>query len=157
VEVRTLSRSSSPSELLYGPAQCAAALAWTSWNLFGRQESAVLAASLAVTDGLAPMVGRLYGTYVIGYYYGYGFPYSRRHFSSHQRTEGTVVGALVGTALSTYLYQWMMGFPLLPLRLVLAYGGIAAVVGTLLKGVDNLAVPVALHLLIPRVQDWLPA
>jgi dolichol kinase len=149
VEVRTLSRSSSPSELLYGPAQCAAVLVWTAWNLFGQEESAVLAASLAVTDGLAPTAGRLYGRYVDSYSY-------RRH-SAAKRTEGTVVGALVGTVLCTYLYQWLMGFPLLPLRLVLAYGGIAAVVGTLFKGVDSLAVPVALHLLIPRVQHWLPA
>lgn len=143
MEVQALSRSSSPSELLFGPLQCAAVLVWTSWNLFGQDESAVLAASLAVTDGLAPMIGKLYGTHV------YHHPTKRK--------EGTIVGVFLGTVLYSYLYQWWMGFELLPLRIVLVYGGIAAVVGTLFKGMDNLTVPIALHLLIPRVQHWLPA
>jgi dolichol kinase len=156
-EVRALSRSSSPGELLHGPAQCAAALAWTGWRLLGSPESAVLAASLAVADGLAPMAGRWYGRHAAGGRSSSYPSYRRRHLPSHQRAEGTVAGALVGTALCTYLYQWLMGFPPLPLRLVLAYGGIAAVVGALLKGADNLAVPVALHLLMPRVQGWLAA
>ena len=92
---------------------------------------------------LAPAVAKLYTRQVY------------RHPA--KRTEGTVAAIFMGTVLYCYLYQWWLGFPLLPLRIVLAYGGVAAIVGTVLKGVDNVAVPVALHLLIPRIQVWLPA
>ena len=107
------------------------------------EEAAVLAASLAVSDGLAPAVAKLYTRQVY------------RHPA--KRTEGTVAAIFMGTVLYCYLYQWWLGFALLPLRIVLAYGFVAAVVGTVLKGVDNAAVPIALHLLIPRIQEWLPA
>jgi dolichol kinase len=142
-EVQALSRSSSPSELLFGPVQGAAVLVWVSWKMFRREEAAVLAASLAVSDGLAPLAAKLYTRQV------YRHPV--------KQTEGTIAAFFLGTVLYCYLYQWWLGFPLLPLRIVLAYGFVAAVVGTVLKGVDNVAVPVALHLLIPRIQEWLPA
>jgi dolichol kinase len=111
--------------------------------MFRKDEAAVLAASLAVTDGWAPLVAKLYTRQV------YRHPV--------KQTEGTVAAIFMGTVLYCYLYQWWLGFALLPLRIVLAYGGVAAAVGTLVKGVDNVAVPIALHLLIPRIQEWLPA
>lgn len=72
--------------------------------------------------------------------------------------EGTVVGVFLGTVSACYVYLSLMGIPLLPLRMILVYGGIAAVVeGTAFKNLDNLAVAVTLSLSFGRVQEWLPA
>jgi hypothetical protein len=51
----------------------------------------------------------------------------------------------------------MMGMTLLPLRIILAYAGIAAVAeGTAPGNCDNFVMAVVLHFSIPRVQQLLP-
>jgi dolichol kinase len=88
------------------------------------------------------MLGKLYGRHV------------HRH-SNTKRKEGTIVGIFLGTILYCYAYQWSMGLALAPLRVALVNGILAALVGTLFKGIDNLVVPIALYVLAPRVHVWL--
>lgn len=145
LEVQTLSRSSSPSELVFGPLHFAAILVWLGLYRFMTEEAAILVAALGVGDGLAPLVGALYGRHF------YQMP-----FAAQKTMEGSVVGVFVGTITACYCYLYLMGLPLLPLRLVLAYAGIAAIMeGTSLKGFDNLVVAGALHFSFDKVQEWL--
>ena len=147
MEVQTMSRSSSPSELLFGPLQFAGVLVWLGLYRFQTEEAAIIAAASGMGDGLAPLIGFRYGRHV------YQMP-----LASPKTMEGSVVGVFLGTVSGCYLYLCMMGIPLLPLRMILVYGGIAAVVeGTVPGSMDNLAVPVALHFSIDKVQEWLPA
>lgn len=146
-EVQTMSRSSSPSELLFGPLQLAAIMLWLGLYQFMTEEAAVIAAAVGIGDGIAPMIGSMYGRHV------YQMP-----LAGNKTMEGTVVGVFLGTVSGCYLYLYLLGMELVPLRLVLVYGGIAAAMeGTAVKGLDNIVVAVALHLSMPKVQEWLPA
>jgi hypothetical protein len=148
VEVQALSRSSSPSELLWGPVQLTAVIIYLGLYCFQTQEAAIIAAALGVGDGcIAPLIGTTYGRHV------YQMP-----LASRKTMEGSVVGVFLGTVSASYLYLYAMGLPLLPLRILLTYGAIAAVVeGTSPGNLDNLAIPLVLHFSMDRVQEWLPA
>lgn len=147
VEVQTISRSSSPSELLFGPIQLAAILVYLGLYQFMAEEAAIVAAALGIGDGIAPLVGIKYGRH------HYQMPFANR-----KTMEGSVVGVFLGTVSGCYLYMYLMNIPLLPLRIVLVFGGIAAVVeGTSPGNVDNLAVALMIHFSKDKVQEWLPA
>jgi dolichol kinase len=135
LEVQTLSRSSSPSELLFGPLQIAAIMVWLGLYKFMTEQAAITAAAVGIGDGLAPMIGAIYGRHM------YQMP-----FASPKTMEGSVVGVFLGTVAGCYLYLYMMGLSLLPLRMVLTFSGIAAFVeGTAPGNLDNLTVPIAIH------------
>jgi len=62
----------------------------------------------------------------------------------------------LGTASATYFFLYVLGIPLLPLRLVLAFAGIAALVeGTTPESMDNIMVPLVLYLSQDRVKTLL--
>ena len=73
----------------------------------------------------------------------------------------TMEGSLcvfLGTAVASYALLWSLGIPLLPLRVILVYAAIVAVVeGTAPGDMDNVAIAVALHVSLERVPAWLPA
>lgn len=120
-------------------------MVWLGLYRFMTQEAAVVAAAIGVGNSLAVVVGKLYGRHV------YQMP-----LSGSKTMEGTVVGVFLGTVSGCYLYLYLMGLPLLPLRMVLVYGGIAAVVESMaFKNLDNLVIAITLHLSMPRVQEWL--
>jgi dolichol kinase len=127
--------------------QFAGVLVYLSLYRFMTEEAAVTAAALGIGDALAPIFGQVFGRHV------YHMP-----LGPVKTMEGSVVGVFLGTVVAMYLFLYMLGIPLLPLRMVLAYAGIAAVVeGTSPGNMDNVLVPVVLHFSIDRVQQWLPA
>lgn len=146
--MQTLSRSSSPSELLGGPVQWAGVLVLLGLYRFMTEEAAIVMAAMGIGDALAPLAGSLYGRHV------YQMP-----LAPPKTMEGSVCGVFLGTCLASYGFVYGLGIvPLVPLRLVLIYAGIAAIVeGTTPGHVDNLSVPVVLHLSMERVRQWLPA
>lgn len=144
-EVQTFSRSSAPTELLFGPAQLAAVLILLGLYRFKTEEAAVLTAAL-VGDLVAPVVGALFGRH------DYQMPF----FSSQKTMEGSLCGVFLATCSSVYFFLYCFAQPFLPLRVVLIYAGIAAVVeGTAPAGLDNLAVPLILTLSKDRVRSFL--
>lgn len=145
-EVQALSRSSSPSELLWGPMQYAGILVYLGLYHFMTPRAAILIAALGLGDsGAAPLVGKLYGRHV------YQMP-----LAAPKSMEGSVVGVFLGTVAGIYVFFYLLGFDVLPLRLVLSYGAIAAIVeGTSPGGLDNLMIAVLLHFSIDRVDDLL--
>ena len=54
-----MSRSSAPSELLYGPLQFTIFMMYVGTQLFMTLEGAILVAALGIGDGIAPIVGKL--------------------------------------------------------------------------------------------------
>lgn len=134
----------SPTELLFGPVQFALVLIFLGLHRFVTEDAAILTASL-VGDLVAPVIGAVFGRH------DYHMP------CSVQKTmEGSLCGVFLGTCSSTYFFLYMFGLQLLPLRVVLAYAGIAAVVeGSAPNGMDNLAVPLVLMLSIDRVRSFL--
>lgn len=145
-EVQALSRSSSPSELLWGPMQFTGILVYLGLYHFMTARAAILIAALAVGDsGAAPLIGSLYGRHV------YQMPLAAR-----KSMEGSVVGVFLGTVAGIYIFFYLLGFDVLPLRLVLSYGAIAAIVeATSPSGLDNLILSTVLHFSIDRIDDWL--
>lgn len=101
---------------------------------------------MGVGDAIAPMVGSLFGRHV------YQMP-----LAQSKTMEGSVCGVFLGTCWASYFFLYCLGIPFLPLHIVLAYAGIAAIVeGTAPANMDNLVVPVLLHFSMDRVQQWLP-
>jgi phytol kinase len=148
-EVQTLSRSSSPSELLFGPLQFAAVLACCGLFCFMTTEAAIVMATIGIGDAMAPIVGSLYGRHL----------YRVLPILGPTKTmEGSVCGVFLGTCMGIYFFLYALGLPqTLPLRVVLVYAAMAAVVeGTSPGNMDNLAVPIVLHLFMDRVPQWLP-
>jgi hypothetical protein len=145
-EVHALARSA-PSELLWGPLQYMILLSWLGLYRFRTDEAAILMAAVGIGDALAPLFGATYGRHV------YQMPLGRV-----KTMEGSVCGVFLGTCAASYLFLYMLGQSLLPLRVVLCYAGIAAVVeGTMPGNMDNIAVPMILHFSMERVHHWLPA
>jgi phytol kinase len=145
LEVQNLSLSSSPSELLLGPLFLAAVLLWLTLYQFMTEEAAIVAA-VSFGDALAPLIGSRWGRHL------YSVPLSKL-----KTMEGSVVGVFLGTIAASYFYMFMMGMPLLPLRIILAYSGIAAVAeGTSPGNCDNIVMCVVIHFSIPRVRQLLP-
>jgi CDP-diglyceride synthetase len=146
VEVQALSRSSSPSELLWGPMQFTALLIYLGLYHFMSPRAAILIAAVGLGDsGAAPLIGEFFGRHV------YQMPLAAR-----KSMEGSVVGVFLGTVAGIYIFFYILGLDVLPLRLVLSYGAIAAIVeATCPGGLDNIIVSIILHFSIDRIDDLL--
>lgn len=132
---------------MYGPLQLNLLLIYMGICHFMTTEAAVCVAAAGFGDSIAPWIGTKYGRHV------YRMPFTRS-----KTMEGSVCGVFLGTAVGGYLNLWFLGLPLLPLRVMLAYGAIAAVAeGTAPSSMDNMSVPFVLHLSMERVLTWLPA
>lgn len=145
VEVQILSVSSSPSDLLFGPLQAAGSMIYLGLYHFCTTQSAVIAAAL-VGDALAPLVGTRYGRHV----------YQLNPLARTKTMEGSIVVFLT-TVFMSYVFLHAMDIsPVEPLRMVLAYGAIAAVAeATAPSHLDNLVICMVLLASIPHVQTLL--
>ncbi|GKY93475.1 hypothetical protein MPSEU_000315000 [Mayamaea pseudoterrestris] len=147
VEVQLVSRSSSPSELLFGPLHFALILVWLGLYEFRTLHSAIIVAAVGIGDALAPILGHWCGRH------SYQSPLAAR-----KTMEGSLCGVFLGTVTGSYLFLYANSLPLPPLRIVLVYGFLAALLeGTAWKGMDNMVVAVVMHLAINKIQDWMPA
>lgn len=144
-DVQNMSRSSSPSELLYGPLQFTFLMVWLGLYEFMTEEAVVIMAAVGIGDGIAPLIGQRYGRH------RYCMP-----LGNVKTVEGSVCGVFLGTVFGCYLYPYVVGFPILPLRIILTFGGMAAVVeGTSPGNFDNVMVPLVFHFSIEKVKALL--
>lgn len=144
--MQTLSNSASPSELLFGPSQFAAVLVFLGLYRFQTHQAAVVVAACGIGDAMAPIFGEWFGRH----------PY-QMPLASQKTMEGSVCGVFMGSCSASYFFLFFLGIrPFLPLRLVMAYGAIAAMVeGSCPDYMDNLAVPVALICSMARIEQLL--
>ena len=144
-DVQNISLSSSPSDLLFGPAWSAAVMFWIGQYMFLTDEAAVIAA-VSLGDAIAPLFGSHYGRHI--FHMPLGKP---------KTVEGSVAGVFLGTVSGCYFYLHMMGIPALPLRIVLSYAGLAAVTEATSPGnLDNIVVPLILHFSRDHLLKLLP-
>lgn len=144
-DVLIMSRTGAPSGLLFGPLQLSLLMVYLGLTKFMSEESAILLAAVGIGDGVAPLIGNRHGRHVY-----------RMPFSNSKTMEGSVCGVFLGTVAGCYLYPYFLGLEWRPLRIVLALGGIAAVVeGTSPANMDNIVVPIVMHFSIERVGEWL--
>jgi len=134
IDVKTMSRSSSPSELLYGPLQFVIVMMWLGTSKFMTMEGAILMAALGIGDGIAPLIGKHYGRI------RYRFP-----FSSEKTVEGSF-GVFLGTVGGCYFYLYMLGLPMLSYRNVLMCGFLTTITEAIApKNYDNVLLPIVLN------------
>jgi dolichol kinase len=145
-DVQNMSMSSSPNDLLFGPLLFAGMMVWLGIYEFMTEEAAIMAA-VSLGDGLAPLIGSSWGRHIF-----------QMPLAKPKTMEGSVVGVFLGTVAGCYFYLYMMGIVMLPLRMILAYAGIATVAeATSVGHLDNVVTPVVLHFSMDRVQKLLPA
>jgi len=138
VDVKTMSRSSSPSELLFGPLQFTLFMIYCGTTKFMTIEGALLMASLGIGDGIAPIIGRYYGNIK------YRFP-----FSGTKSLEGSIFGVLLGSIFGSYFFIYMLGLPMISYDHLIKVGIISMIAEATAPGnCDNIFVPLVLHLSI---------
>lgn len=141
-----MSVTSSPTDLIFGPLQFKLLMVVVGLYKFMTEEGAVIMAAVGIGDGIAPVVGIRYGRHRF-----------RMPLSNTKTMEGSMF-VFLGTIAGCYIYTYALGLSILPLRIILAYGAIASCVEASSPGtLDNIIVPVVLHVFMERVKEWLPA
>jgi len=135
IDVQTMSRSSSPSELLYGPLQFCLFMMWLGTSKFMTMEGAILMGALGIGDGIAPLIGKYHG------HMKYRFP-----FSSEKSIEGSFFGVFLGTVGGCYLFLHMLGLPMLSRGNLVLCGVLSTITEAISpEGFDNIFLPVVLN------------
>lgn len=134
-DVRSMSRTSSPSELLYGPLQMTLVMTYVGLTKFMTPTGIIIMASL-VGDGMAAMVGIAYGRHK------YRVP-----LGGDKSVEGTI-GCVVGTMGGIWCYSTVVGIEVVGgWKMLLAYGCMSSVVeATALKNWDNALLALAMEI-----------
>ena len=144
--MRSMSRTSSPSELLYGPLQMTLVMCYVGLAKFMTDSGIIIMASL-VGDWMAAIVGIQYGKHK------YKLP-----LGGDKSLEGTV-GCVLGTMIGIWFYSYMCGITELDAmgwKMLLAHGCIsAAVEATSLKNWDNLLLAVAMEMSTKHLPNYI--
>lgn len=135
-DVKSISRTGDPTELLYGPFQFTILMITLGLLLFKKPVSCLMMAAAGIGDGIAPIIGNKYGKHK---YKGIA--------GNIKSIEGSV-GCFGGTIIGYYFFSWIMGTPVLPMQSLLLASLVAAVVeGLSPSNIDNITVPVAMYFL----------
>jgi dolichol kinase len=141
-DVRSMSRTSSPSELLYGPLQMTLIMSYVGLTKFMTNVGVIIMGSF-VGDWMAAMVGLNYGKH------RYKVP-----LGGDKSVEGTI-GCVIGTMGGIWFYSYMTGVEVVGWRMLLAYGCISALVeATALKNWDNLLLAVVLEMSAKHLPNY---
>mmetsp|Transcript_700 Transcript_700/g.1229 ORF Transcript_700/g.1229 Transcript_700/m.1229 type:complete len:253 (+) Transcript_700:66-824(+) len=144
LDVRILSRSSSPSELLWGPLQFIIFMMWVGTQQFMTKEGAILIAALGIGDGIAPIVGKYYG------HLKYRLP-----MGGQKSIEGSLFGVFLGTVIGCYAFFYALDLPSSPMNRIIAFAAITTFAEAAAPGgCDNLCIPLMIHFTIHRY-PWL--
>jgi len=139
-DVRSMSRSGNPSELLLGPLQFTIIMTVVGLFLFRQNVACLIMAALGVGDGIAPLVGGRLGRYK------YRSPLVMKG-TDGKSVEGSV-GVFFGTIAGYYLFS-SIAVPseaLLGITSILWYALTAALIeGLVPSNMDNIAIPVAIY------------
>jgi dolichol kinase len=133
-----MSRTSSPSELLYGPLQMTCIMCYVGLTRFMTPTGIIVMASL-VGDGIAAMVGLEYGKHV----------YRVHPLGGTKSVEGTI-GCAFGTMGGAVFYSYMTGIDVSGGYGALAtYGCVSAIVeATALRNYDNMLLALAMEMAV---------
>lgn len=138
VDVQVMSRQGNPKELLYGPLQFCTFMCYLGLFQFMTLEGCVLMAATGIGDGIAPLIGKLYGDHK------YRLP-----MGGEKTLEGSFFGVFMGTLLASLIFPLVNGLPTLKIYSALK----CAILSTLLEagspeGFDNVFVPLMMKLIL---------
>lgn len=139
-----MSRSSSPSELLYGPLQFTLVMIYLGTQMFMTVEGVLIISALGIGDGLAPIIGRYYGNIK------YRFP-----LGGQKSVEGSFFGLFLGTIGGFLLFNRLFGLRDVAMKNLGIIGVIATFAEAIAPGnCDNVFIPIVLHFTFQRY-PWL--
>ena len=142
-DVRSMSRSGSPSELLMGPLQFTGVMTIVGLFLFRQNIACLIMAAVGVGDGIAPLIGGRFGRHS---QYRSPLVSKKEDVKSYEGSLGVFVGTLIG-----YYVFSSIAIPLGPLikfSSLCLYALTAALVeGLAPSNVDNIAIPIVLYTL----------
>lgn len=135
-----MSRSSSPSELLYGPLQMTVIMTYVGLTKFMTNVGVIMMASL-VGDWLAAIVGIQYGKHK------YTVPLSGIMGATRKKSVEGSVGCVVGTVGGIMFYSYMCAMEVGGWRLLMAYACLASLIeATALTNWDNLLLALVMEI-----------
>jgi len=138
-DVRSMSRSSSPSELLYGPLQLTIIMSYTGLTKF-MTKSGIIIMGAFVGDWLAALIGVHYGKHKFTVPLG-----------GQKSIEGSF-GCVLGTMAGISFYSYMVGMEIEEWKTLFTYGVISAVVeGTAWREWDNAFLAAAMEFSAKRL------
>jgi Dolichol kinase len=144
IDVRILSRSSSPSELLWGPLHFILFMMWVGTQQFMTKEGAILVAALGIGDGIAPIVGKYYGNLK------YRLP-----LGGQKSIEGSLFGVFLGSIVGCYAFIHALDLQSSHMNRIVATAAIATFAEAIAPGnCDNFFIPLMIHFSIQRY-PWL--
>lgn len=140
-DVRSMSRSGNPTELLYGPLQFTAVMTTLGLVFFRHPVACLVMGTLGVGDGCAPLFAGKH-------------KYKTVDGSGIKSVEGSLV-VFAGSILGYYVYSWIVtALPLLPLSAVVLCAAVAAVVeGLTPSDLDNITIPVTMYFMYRLVAE----
>mmetsp|Transcript_28156 Transcript_28156/g.82968 ORF Transcript_28156/g.82968 Transcript_28156/m.82968 type:complete len:245 (-) Transcript_28156:1513-2247(-) len=135
-DVRSMSRTGDPKELLYGPLQFTLVMNTVGTILFMEPVSCLIMGAVGVGDGVAPIIGAKCGKH--RYRHGVG---------GTKSIEGSLA-MLAGTIGGYYFYSWALDTPVLSVPFVVLGAVVAAAVeGLSPPDADNVLIPIAMYFL----------
>jgi len=137
IDVQNISRSSSPSELLYGPLQFGILMMWLGLCKYMTVEGVVIMAALGIGDGIAPIVGKYYGR----------MRYTLHPLATEKSVEGSFFGVFLGTIMGCIFFLYVFQMPMIPIQTLIHYGLVSTIAEASSPGnYDNVFIPLVLHL-----------
>lgn len=129
-DVRVMSRSGNPSELLYGPLQFTLIMIWLGLTKFMSEESCIIMGALGYGDGIAPLIGFRFGKHK------YRFP-----FSGVKSFEGSLA-VFLGTIFGICVLLHGLSLPKMQVERLLLFGLSSAILeGCAPNYFDNVVIP----------------
>lgn len=168
-DVKSMSRSGNPAELLLGPLQFTVVMTVVGLFLFdARNAACLIMGAVGIGDGMAPLMASRYGKHkytspftTASTFLSSGSMKKNKNDNADKKKKTTPtksiegsVAVFVGTVVGYYLYAYILivlpsnsfSSELLSTPLVLLSGLVAALVeGLAPSNIDNLAVPVAMY------------
>ena len=134
-DVRTMSRTGAPYELLLGPLFFTLVMDVVGLAFFRQQVGALMMAAVGVGDGLAPMVGGRLGDKSVRY-----------TLLGREKTLEGSAAVFVGTWAASWLFLRALGLPQIPIAERHALACVSTVVEAFSPpDVDNLLIPAAIY------------
>lgn len=138
-DVRTMTRTGDPTELLYGPLFFTLVMCTCGLYLFNSEQAVLIMACLGFGDGVAPLVGSRFpwGRYPT-------FPFGRKDFKTLSGSLAFLLSSLAGYS---FFQSILFGTSTVNLFAALPVVTMATITEGLTGGFDNIMVPIAVYVL----------
>mmetsp|Transcript_12600 Transcript_12600/g.31002 ORF Transcript_12600/g.31002 Transcript_12600/m.31002 type:complete len:243 (-) Transcript_12600:159-887(-) len=140
-DVKTMTRTGNPTELVLGPLMFTSVMISIGLNLFQREEGPYIMAVLGFGDGIAPVIGKRYGR-------------TWYKLSGRKKSVEGSVGCFLASLFGLQVFRFVMGYPHYNFYV---WTGVS-LIGTLVEAAspgdfDNLTIPASIHFALPYIRN----